>query len=238
MKSVKPKKLAEISNEWDALSVTRQQIIEENNDISLVEVTAPCMVKEVSAINPNRTILDVGCGTGYLTSLLAKQAKICVGIDASKVSVSIAQKSYKHNNIRFIHSKISDFRCGFHFDICVANMVFSCDPEWLISIKSIYNLLSPDGSLLIMLPHPCFWHKYWNIDDEDWFSYEQDIFIEHDFPISKVSSLGLATYIHRPLHEYINGIIMSGYKLDCINELSGKDSNNNHKFLFIKCSKI
>ena len=97
--------------------------------------------------------------------------------------------------------------------MCVANMVFSSDPELSCSLQAIHNMLNAKGILLVVIPHPCFWAKYWNFETEEWFDYGKEIFIEHDFSVSLVKSRGKATYIHRPLQQYINEITSNGFQL-------------------------
>ena len=97
-------------------------------------------------------------------------------------------------------------------------MVFSCDPNWIHSIQSIYKLLTTNGKLLIMLPHPCYWPKYWGFENANWFKHDEEIFIEHDFSLSLIKSLGTTTYIHRPLLMYINKICENNFLLEKIIE--------------------
>lgn len=212
LKRTNPKCLCEVKAEWDALCTTRQNAIDAGQDYSLLAVTAPCIIKELDM--PNNGILDVGCGTGYLTSLLAKHTTRCVGIDVSASSIDVAKLRYSDSSAVFMVSSIGNFSTDIKFDICVANMVLSCDPDWETSIRSIKNLLNERGKLLIMLPHPCYWPKYWGFDKESWFNCNEEIYIEHDFSISLAKSLGNATYIHRPLSMYITKICGEGFILE------------------------
>lgn len=207
-----PKFLNEIQAEWDVLCNSRQDAIDSGKDFSLLAVTAPCIIKELDV--PNNGILDVGCGTGYLTSLLAEYTTRCVGIDISTNSIALAKSRYSDSRAEFLVSSISKYKPTRSFDICVANMVFSCDPDWENSIRSIRRLLSPNGKLLVMLPHPCYWSKYWGFEDEEWFNCNEEIYIEHDFSLSLVKSLGNATYIHRPLSLYISKICGENFLLE------------------------
>ena len=212
-KKANPKQQDEIGLEWDALCGARQSAIDAGKDFSLEAVTAPCIIRELdSGVIPS--ILDVGCGTGYLTAQLAKCANKCVGIDISAKSISIARSRYAGSGAVFVHSSISNFRSNDKFALCVANMVFSNDPNWNDSIHAICRLLDEKGQLFVMLPHPCFWSKHWDLDTSTWFNYNEEVFIEHDFSISLAKSLGKATYIHRPLSQYINTICSAGFILE------------------------
>ena len=238
-----PKKQSQIESEWDALCSARQDAIDSGKDFSLSAVTAPCIIRELCGqVIPS--ILDVGCGTGYLTSQLAKHAEKCVGIDISAKSISIAKSRYSESGAKFVRSSIGDYHSVDCFNICVANMVFSSDPDWIQSIQAIFKLLDKNGCLLVMLPHPCFWAKYWGIDTSSWFFYNEEVYIEHDFSLSLAKSLGTATYIHRPLSQYINTICSGGFILEKIEEpYPTKDIPPDYvfdypRFLFLKFRKI
>lgn len=225
-----------LCEEWDRLSPARQKVIDEQKDTSLINVTAPAIIKAVERCAP-KAILDVGCGTGYLTHKIEKYANKCVGVDASKDSIKLAIERYGSEKTVFLNTEIDKIEAGIKFDLCVANMVFSCDPNWEKSVKHIYDLLEKNGELYIMLPHPCFWANYWGIQNEQWFVYNDEIYVEHDFSITNAKALGRATYIHRPLSAYINGLTSSGFMITEIQELEGDKVNKNHMFLFIKCKK-
>src|SRR5437773_3729041 len=57
----------------------------------------------------NKRILDLGCGTGRLSLLLAKRAKEVVGLDISKNSVAIANKTANKYKIRNFKGIVGDF---------------------------------------------------------------------------------------------------------------------------------
>lgn len=57
-----------------------------------------------------KTILDVGCGEGTITNMIAKafpNAKV-TGIDFSLKGIACAKNSYRRNNLKFIHDENSE----------------------------------------------------------------------------------------------------------------------------------
>ena len=214
---VTPKQRQEMCAEWDIISVARQTAIEEGKDISLTQVTAPWIIQHIINEKPNR-VLDVGCGTGYLSNEIAKNVKYCHGIDASEKSIDIAKRKYCRSNLCFEVHAIKDFNPSMCFDACVANMVFMDDPEWIDSIKNIYDILPVGGKLFMIITHPCFWPKYWNYQHEPWFDYMDEVFIENAFSVSLTEPMGRSTHIHRPLSHYIQGLIETGLIIEEIEE--------------------
>lgn len=212
------KSILDISTEWNTVCKSRQSIIDKGQDISLIAVTIPCILKNISENNP-KILLDAGCGSGYLTYKAANLSTKCVGIDISENSICLAKSMYKKNNLSFECCAIEEFIYDIPFDTCIANMVFMDDPNWLISIRHIYDLLDKNGRFYFTITHPCFWPQYWNYQNEPWFNYNQEIFIENEFVTSLSKSIGITTHIHRPLSQYVSGLISTGFIIEKIEEI-------------------
>ena len=60
-------------------------------------------------IDRSSRILDMGCGTGWLTSALGRYSDFVEGVDLSKEMLNIAAKRYPHLPIKWIHSPIEEF---------------------------------------------------------------------------------------------------------------------------------
>ena len=103
-----------------------------------------------------KTILDVGCGTGRITStILAKKwpdAKI-TGIDLNNTMIIFAQKKYGYmQNINFEVADIEIFKTDTKYDL-----IFSCCClQWLgdqtLALLNIKKMLTTNGNLLVVLP--------------------------------------------------------------------------------------
>ena len=241
-KKTNKKTLNEIVCEWNKVSSKRQEIIEAGKDISLTYVTSPSIIRNLGEKKLSK-ILDVGCGTGYLTNKISTFCDLCYGIDASEEAIKIAEKKYASDKIKFLNTTISDLSVKHQFDACVSNMVIMTDPEWEMSLKRIFELLKTNGHLLIMLTHPCFWPTYWKYSNENWFDYNKELYIEHDFQTSFSDSLGVTTHIHRPLSMYINTLKKIGFEIVNLEEPqpaidTPKDYSYEYpRFLLVKCKK-
>ena len=96
----------------------------------------------------DKSILDVGCGTGVLIEFLQKlKAKDITGIDISKKMIEIAAN--KHKNCEFICNNIIDWKTPKKFDTII---MYNCYPhldDKLSLVEKIYNLLNPDGVFIV-----------------------------------------------------------------------------------------
>lgn len=126
------------------------------------------------------SVLDIGSGTGYFTSQMAKSASLVVGVDYNQEYVEIARQLYpkaKHPNLDFITANIIDLSSErddlseMHFDrvIMIDMFLFFFNEHfqrslWMNRMKimeNILHLLKQDGQLLIMDPHP-MWLTPWS----------------------------------------------------------------------------
>jgi len=79
-------------------------------------------------IEPNSTIIDVGCGTGRFSFSISGKCKSVLGIDLSKRNVERAIQTHSKNpntKISFQHKSVSEIRSNVkeHFDYAVITYV-------------------------------------------------------------------------------------------------------------------
>ena len=104
------------------------------------------LVKVLKA-REGENILDVGCGTGYLTNLIAGSGAYVTGIDNSKEM--IAKAEYQYPNIEFKLVAADNFDFKHSFDAVFSNATL----HWVLNkqeaIDSIYKSLKPGGRFIM-----------------------------------------------------------------------------------------
>lgn len=112
-----------------------------------------------AGLKKSHHVLEVGCGIGTLTGLLASfltQGKL-VAADISDVSVDIARKRLgRHKQLSFVVTDMSDVNFGCSFDFVVLPDVMEHIPveqhRQLFAV--IAKHLREDGMVFIHVPHP------------------------------------------------------------------------------------
>ena len=104
------------------------------------------LVELLSPQNGER-VLDLGCGTGYLTSIIAVSGAHVVGIDSSIEMVTKAKAAYPQ--LDFQVQDATDFHFDEHFDAVFSNAVLHWILEKEKAIDCIYNNLNRHGRLVI-----------------------------------------------------------------------------------------
>ncbi len=91
-------------------------------------------------------ILDVGCGTGTLTSKIAESGAVVTGIDASPEMIAKAKQTY--SNIEFSVKDATNFSFNKKFDAAFSNATFHWVKNQQDVLQCIYNVLKTGGRLV------------------------------------------------------------------------------------------
>ena len=236
-----------IKDEWDALSLKRFDQISSGSDLTYNHILVPEMLRLLGSRHFD-SIIDVGCGTGVLTSLLAKKGTSIVGIDPSSKSIEIA-RNINPMTTKFFCSSIEKFAIGRapQFDAVIANMVLMDTIDLDKFVHALSIVTAAGGYLIFCITHPMFWPSYYGYETESWFRYDQQIVIEAPFRTSLDPHGDLvSTHIHRPLSMYFDCMRNYGFNIDTISEPMPSEALqirypskwNFPHYLFARCIKI
>jgi len=111
-------------------------------------------ILRIANLNPDDSVLDIGCGTGMQTLLLRKESKHVVGIDLSSQAIetadALAHASMLSSSVRFIQGDVveADFDRN-SFSRIVSFCVLEHIPDWHRVLKKAREWLTSGGCLVI-----------------------------------------------------------------------------------------
>jgi trans-aconitate methyltransferase len=104
-------------------------------------------VVQLLAPQQGERILDLGCGTGYLTNLIAQAGARVTGIDHSASMIDRARAAYPDLDFRVVSA--TDFHFDTPFDAVFSNATL----HWVLdkdnAIDNIYKALRPGGRFVL-----------------------------------------------------------------------------------------
>ena len=98
----------------------------------------------VDNIESQDTILDLGCGNGFLAYDLAQKAKKVVGIDISQKNINFAKSNYQRDNLEFLVGDATTYNFTESFDkIALSNVLEHIQNrvDFLSRLKEISNII-------------------------------------------------------------------------------------------------
>jgi trans-aconitate methyltransferase len=98
---------------------------------------------------PGESILDLGCGTGYLSDRIAASGSVVTGMDNSGEMIEKAQKAYPHLDFRLMSAV--DFQFEKPFDAIFSNAVLHWITEKQKVVDCMYKNLKNNGRIVIEL---------------------------------------------------------------------------------------
>jgi 2-polyprenyl-3-methyl-5-hydroxy-6-metoxy-1,4-benzoquinol methylase len=106
------------------------------------------------------TVLDAGCGNGYLTRRLATKGATAVGVDFSRTFVDYCRKAEAkmHLGCKFYTASLTAMNDlePKSFDVVVSNVVMVDVLDYHSAFKEIARVLKDDGRFIWSNVHPVF----------------------------------------------------------------------------------
>ncbi|MFL5654570.1 MAG: class I SAM-dependent methyltransferase [Ktedonobacteraceae bacterium] len=210
--------MAEITNTdvINAWSRASQEIVAnfgDEGDFTRRNLLNPIIFGLVGDVS-GKTILDAGCGQGYLSRLLAKKGAAVTGIEPAEpwYTYAVQREQAERLGIRYVQEDLSVWAAVPNtFDYVIANMVFMDIPDFLLALRSCIATLKREGGLIFSLLHPCF--------EESGSAWKEKGFVEvRDYFQERMVQQTYAHFIHRPLSTYINSVVQEGCTLQKVIE--------------------
>jgi len=134
----------------------------------------------------DKKILDVGCGDGVLSYLLAQEGAIVSGIDYSDIAIEFAKEKTERLDINFVQGSAYELPYkDSTFDAVVSSDVIEHLEDVSLYLSEIDRVVGSEGVVIISTPIKC---TEYPLDKEhvvEWFEDEFKIVIEEKFQNSE-----------------------------------------------------
>lgn len=196
-----------------------------------------------------KTILDAGCGSGYISRILSRQGGHIVACDSGIRMIKMAKKKEGQNqsNIKYFVCDIAKMPFAdnsFDFAICVSVLLY-CEAKIVFAfLKEVKRVLKNNGELILSIPHSYLyssnspamnkednWIKYYPLEQYDKLSGSQkfkQIYYDKNLNIFCSEIWG------HSLSLYMDALLESGLKPKFTQELIIQKNHLIHKKWGIK----
>ncbi len=144
---------ARIIERWRDNAEAWTSAVREGRIVSRVQVTDAAIVDAVVARRPS-SVLDVGCGEGWLARELGRRGIDVLGVDAVADLIERARSAGGARFETISHEQIAEGAITRRFDLCVCNFSLLGEASTNGLIARVPQLLNPGGALLVQTLHP------------------------------------------------------------------------------------
>jgi len=143
---------------WDEVATDWDRFVEEGHDFHRHLGHGPALLGLIGPIR-GRRVLDVGCGQGYFSRVLAREGAKVTGIDWSKgmIELALGHEREAPCGIRFIRAdaaRLDTVLGAERFDLVTSCMALMDVPDPGRTLRAISKVLVPKGRLVFSIPHP------------------------------------------------------------------------------------
>ncbi|TWW10042.1 methyltransferase [Planctomyces bekefii] len=148
----------EVGQYWNGNAETWTQLARAGYDVYRDYLNTPAflaMLPDVRGLSG----IDIGCGEGHNTRLIAKQGAALVGIDIADVFIRHAAEAEQKEPLGIEYRVASAVEIPFpaqHFDFATAVMSLMDVPETDRALAEAFRVIKPGGFLQFSITHPCF----------------------------------------------------------------------------------
>jgi ubiquinone/menaquinone biosynthesis C-methylase UbiE len=148
-----------LSREWNDSSESWADFVRGGKDYYRDEMNNPAAFKIIGNVR-GKHVLDLSCGEGYNTRILAQRGAKVVGVDFSEKMIKLARQQEKREKLGIDYNvsdagKLKDFGDG-SFDVVVCLMALMDIERYEDAISEIARVLKKNGRFVFSITHPCF----------------------------------------------------------------------------------
>ena len=207
-------KYDEFASEYEAMMEKQEKAGVEANPMmsSFLQV-----VGDVSGL----TVLDAGCGEGYLSRILAQRGANVTGIDVSAPLVEIARTKAFADQITYQIADLSQPLPTYqgHFDLIASFFVLNDVPDYRGFLTTLRSVLKHAGRLVLFMNNP--------------YSFVTRNFITNyfvsgqAFPYLGLADLGVKVHFYqRTMEEYLDACFAAGFQLQRLVDVRTPEGSN------------
>jgi len=148
-----------IKKEWNDAAEFWVDFVRKGKDYYRDELNNPATFKLIGDVK-GRIVLDLACGEGYNTRILARKGAKVTGIDFSEKLIELARREEKKEKLGICYhvldaTDLKEFSNN-HFDLVTCFMSLQDIENYRRAISEVARVLKNRDRFVFSIPHPCF----------------------------------------------------------------------------------
>ena len=244
---MKPDDDVDVAAAWDANAATWTAQVRAGYDRYRELFTLPAFLEFIPNLRGLR-VLDLGCGEGHNTRVLARLGTAMTGVDISERMIAAARAAEAEERLGIVYHVASFTRLEHledeSFDAVVSTMALMDSPGFADTARAAFRVLRPGGGLYFSVLHPCFITPglRWQRDERGRETHLQiaDYFADRTYverwwfkaaEASEAEPFAVPRF-HPRLEDYINGLCAAGFRITrCVEPRPSLDQSEVHPWL-------
>ncbi|QBD76246.1 class I SAM-dependent methyltransferase [Ktedonosporobacter rubrisoli] len=156
------------------------------------------------------TVLDAGCGEGYLSRILAQRGAHVTGIDVAPRLIELARTKEAVGQINYQQADLSQPLPAYleHFDLAASFFVLNDVYDYRGFLRTLGSVLKQTGRLVLFMNNP--YSLMVRGHTTDYFADSGQV-----FPYRGLAEAGVKVHFyHRTLEEYLTASFAAGFQLE------------------------
>jgi ubiquinone/menaquinone biosynthesis C-methylase UbiE len=148
-----------VSSIWNEASAEWADFVRSGKDYWRDFVNNPTAFKMIGKLK-GKIVLDLACGEGYNTRILARKGAVVTGIDASEELLDMAIAEERRNRLGITYHRMSASHLKSlkddSFDLVTCFMALHDIANYRGAVAEVSGVLKQGGRFVFSMPHPCF----------------------------------------------------------------------------------
>ena len=214
-----------MKTDWDNVASWYDAELETNTDSYQAKVIAPNLLRMLTP-KKGEVALDLACGQGYFSRLIAAAGAEVIGIDLSKELIAIA----KEKSPTISYSVASAESTGLKkesVDVVVTVLAFENIKKIDETVAEIQRVLKKEGRFILVMLHPAFripQYSDWGFDTKKGLQYRRvdkylsEVKVDIERNPHKGGKKVISTTFHRSLQWYMKIFKKHGFAMTAMEE--------------------
>jgi 2-polyprenyl-3-methyl-5-hydroxy-6-metoxy-1,4-benzoquinol methylase len=149
----------QIAREWNEASESWADFVRSGKDYYREEMNNPAAFRMIGNVK-GKHVLDLSCGEGYNTRILAGMGARVVGVDFSKKMIELARQKEREEKQRISYyvsdaADLKEFESE-SFDVVTCLMALMDIQRYEDAVSEVARVLKNNGRFVFSITHPCF----------------------------------------------------------------------------------